>query len=91
MIDRLPGIRTRNKPPQLAIAGATTTEIIMSGTTPTELFGSGAPVNGVTGAGVAGPGSEYTDNVSGKRYHMLAPGTQAVPQWFGVPHDETGS
>lgn len=45
------------------------------------LVGSGAPVNGAsgTGAGFAGPGSEYTDTVAGNYY--INTNTIASPTW----------
>lgn len=41
--------------------------------------GAGAPTNGVTGAGFAGKGSEYTDETGGKLY--VNTNTKASPTW----------
>ena len=48
------------------------------------LSGAGAPVNGVsgTGAGFAGPGSQYTDRSAATIY--LNSGTKASPTWASV-------
>lgn len=43
------------------------------------IVGSGAPVDGTTGLLDTGPGSKYTDYVSGNTY--LNTGTAAVPAW----------
>lgn len=40
---------------------------------------AGAPVNATTGAAICGPGSTYTDNVTGDKY--LQTGTLASPVW----------
>lgn len=49
-----------------------------------ELIGTGAPTDGGagTGAGVAGPGSRYTDITAGKLY--INTNTKASPTWTVV-------
>lgn len=47
-----------------------------------DIAGAGAPTNGTTGAGVAGPGSIYTDVTNKQRYRNL--GTTASPVWEHV-------
>lgn len=43
------------------------------------LAGSGTPTNAVTGAGLAGIGSTYTDTATGTIYRNT--GTKASPTW----------
>ena len=58
-------------------------EIIGDASSLREIFGAGAPVDNTTGAGVAGPGSSYTDTATGRVYLQM--GTTAAPVWHAVP------
>jgi hypothetical protein len=46
-----------------------------------EMFGTVAPVNGVTGAGLASPGSTFVDMASGSGRRYVNTGTQTSPIW----------